>query len=185
MRAVSINYKRLSKTIARALRHAPGDYGLELDSEGWTPVEDLLTTLRKRRREWRALSEADLAQMIEQSDKQRYELRDGHIRAYYGHSMPERIEKPRAEPPETLYHGTSPESAANIRRDGLKSMRRQYVHLSADQETALQVGRRHSAEPVILEIQALEAHWAGIAFYHGNDDVWLADTIPPQFVTIP
>jgi len=41
-----MDYKRLSKTISHALRHRPEIYGLELDAEGWTPVEDLLAALR-------------------------------------------------------------------------------------------------------------------------------------------
>jgi len=44
------------------------------------------------------------------------------------------------------------------------------------------VGRRRSEQPVILEVLALEAHRAGIRFYPGNDQVWLADAIPPQFI---
>jgi putative RNA 2'-phosphotransferase len=61
-------------------------------------------------------------------------------------------------------------------------MNRQYVHLSTDPATALQVGRRRTADPVILEIRAADACRAGIRFYPGNEDVWLADGIPVQFI---
>jgi putative RNA 2'-phosphotransferase len=177
-----MDYKRLSKTISRALRHAPEDFGLELDAEGWTPVAALLAALRPRRREWRELNEVDLETMIAQADKKRYEIRDGKIRAYYGHSIPDKIERPPAEPPPVLYHGTSPEKAQIILRDGLKSMSRQHVHLSSDQQTAQKVGLRHSPKPVILEINAADAHRAGVAFYVGNEDVWLSEAIPPAFI---
>ncbi len=83
-----MDYKRLSKTISHALRHRPEVYGLELDAEGWTPVDDLLAALRTRRPVWRNLSDADLDEMMAQADKQRFEKRDARIRAFYGHSMP-------------------------------------------------------------------------------------------------
>lgn len=178
----NIDYKQLSKTIARALRHAPEEYGLTLDSEGWTPVDDLLVALRKRRRAWRDLTGTDLLKMIEQSTKRRYEISKGRIRAFYGHTLPEKIEKTPAEPPEILYHGTSPTAAALIVAEGLKAMYRQYVHLSADRQTAVRVGSRHAADPVILEVRALDAHRAGVIFYLGNEDVWLADSVPPEFI---
>lgn len=182
---MAIDYKRLSKTIARALRHAPEDYGLELDRAGWVSVDDLLAALRKKRRDWCDLTQSDLETMIARSDKRRYELEDGRIRAYYGHSVPQIIEKEAAEPPETLYHGTSSGSAAHIAREGLQAMNRQYVHLSTDEATARMVGSRHAPQPVILIVRAREAHAAGVRFYLGNDDVWLADVIPPEFIDIP
>jgi putative RNA 2'-phosphotransferase len=56
------------------------------------------------------------------------------------------------------------------------------VHLSADTATAEQVGRRKAKEPAILRVRAGEAHRAGVLFYRGNDLVWLADVIAPEFV---
>ncbi len=173
---------RLSRTISHALRHKPEQYGLTLDDEGWVAVRDLLAALAARRREWQRLSEDDLRAMMAQSDKQRFELRDGCIRAFYGHSVPQKVERVAAVPPPTLFHGTTPQAAAAIRADGLRPMKRQYVHLSADEATALQVGRRRTASPVLLTIDAESAHQHGVAFYPGNDMVWLADAIPPEFI---
>ncbi len=61
-------------------------------------------------------------------------------------------------------------------------MGRQYVHLSFDEATAHQVGKRKSSTPVLLVVAAEEAHRAGIPFWHGNDVVWLTDEIPPRFL---
>ncbi|NDJ78024.1 MAG: RNA 2'-phosphotransferase [Chloroflexi bacterium] len=180
-----MDYKRLSKTLAYALRHAPEEFGLELDTEGWVDVEDVLNALRARRKRWDRLAEHHLATMIARSDKKRYELRDGRIRAFYGHSVPEKMQKTPNEPPEVLYHGTSPRTAAIILEQGLKPMSRQYVHLSTDRSTADLVARRHSDEsPVILGVLALDAHRAGVSFYHGHEDIWLADGVPAQFIRV-
>lgn len=77
----------LSREISYALRHAPWEYELEMDEEGWVPVEQLLDALH-RTVKWSNICEADLNEMIEKSEKKRHELADGRIRAFYGHSIP-------------------------------------------------------------------------------------------------
>lgn len=176
-----IDFVALSKKMAHALRHAPWIYELELDNEGWVPVANLLETLRAERRQWRDLREEDLAELIARADKQRYEMRDGKIRALYGHSLPGKLAKIEATPPALLYHGTTPAVLDAIRAHGLKPMRRQYVHLSVDVPTALQVARRRTDRAVILKVRAAAAHAQGIKFYRGNDMVWLADSVPPEY----
>jgi putative RNA 2'-phosphotransferase len=177
-----MNLTQLSKTISHALRHQPWLYELELDNEGWISVDALLTALRQHRADWKNLVADDIARMMAASDKQRFELKAGRIRALYGHSLPNKLLKQLGKPPDLLYHGTSPKAAQSITREGLKPMGRQYVHLSADKMTALQVGRRKAKTPVILKIQAAEAFASGVRFYAGNEKVWLADYIPPQFI---
>jgi len=173
---------RLSKTIAHALRHKPEDYGLQLDAEGWVPIDTLLDALRRRSNAWRQISIADIEQIIAASEKQRFEIDGNKIRAFYGHSTSEKIEKQSTMPPMFLYHGTTRHAADAIRREGLRSMKRQYVHLSTDEKTAHLVALRRTSQPVILRIAALEAHKQGIRFYLGNEDIWLADPIPPAFI---
>ncbi|QBD76019.1 RNA 2'-phosphotransferase [Ktedonosporobacter rubrisoli] len=172
---------QLSRTMAYALRHAPEQFSLTLDAEGWVSVQDLAAALQ-RRRAWRDVQEGDFAAVISQSEKKRYEIRDGLIRAYYGHSTPQKVTKEPAIPPEILWHGTTRSAANTICREGLKPMGRQYTHLSSDKETARQVALRRTSQPAILQIAALQAHQQGIKFYLGNDSVWLAEHVPPQFI---
>lgn len=177
-----INFGAISRVVSHALRHEPWLYELELDDEGWVSIEELLSALRAERTEWSALKESDIAEMISHSDKRRHELRDGKVRALYGHSVPGRLLGQLAKPPTILYHGTSPGTAERVKADGLRPMTRQYVHLSTDKDTATQVGYRKSKAPVLLEVSATRAHKAGVAFYRGNDQVWLADFIPCEFI---
>jgi putative RNA 2'-phosphotransferase len=165
---------RLSKTVSHALRHAPWQYELELDAEGWVTVDALLAALRERRPAWELLRAEHLAEMV-----------DGRIRALYGHSLPDRLAKTPAEPPEILYHGTSALALDAIRAEGLKPMSRQYVHLSTDEATAIQVARRKRGESAILRVKAGEAYRQGQAFYIGNERVWLADGVPPTYLLFP
>ncbi|QDV51349.1 RNA 2'-phosphotransferase [Gimesia fumaroli] len=99
----------VSKATSHALRHEPWLYELELDDEGWTPVESLLASLRKERPEWAGLSRNDLVQMITRSSKQRHEILGGKVRALYGHTIAGKLKKTPATPPDVLFHGTSPD----------------------------------------------------------------------------
>ena len=168
--------------MSHLLRHEPWTCGLELDELGWVSVDDLLEALAFADGRWRGLTEQDLAQAIETQTKTRFELQAGHIRALYGHSTPARIKRPAQEPPHTLYHGTSPLKIDEIRRQGLRPMRRQYVHLSTTELAAHEVGRRKHRQPVVLTILAGHAWRQGVPFYKANDMVWLADYIGPEFM---
>ncbi len=180
---MSYDRRKLSQTVAHALRHAPHLYELDLDDEGWTDANTLLMSLRAHRRAWGDLSLSDLEHMVASCNKGRYEMGDGRIRAKYGHSLPGKLTKIPGEPPAALFHGTAPEIAALIREEGIRPMSRQYVHLSVDHDTALEVGRRKGARPVLLTIDAQRAHVDGVAFYQGNDLVWLADFVDPAYIS--
>jgi putative RNA 2'-phosphotransferase len=171
----------LSRTVSHALRHEPWVYELELDDQGWVTVDALVESLRQEPR-WSGVTADDVAAMVETSSKQRHEIRDGRIRAIYGHSVPTLIARTPSDPPARLFHGTSPAAAAVVLREGLRPMRRQYVHLSTDTEMAHSVGSRKASPPTLLVVDALAAHEAGTAFYAGNAWVWLADHVPAEFL---
>lgn len=175
----------LSKKISHALRHEPWLYELELDNEGWVSIPQLLNSLRVENEAWRELGESDIAEMIRTSTKKRHEVHDGRIRAVYGHSIPGKLKRTPATPPETLFHGTSPQAITLIEAEGLKPMNRQNVHLSIDEAAAVEVGKRKSKTPVRLRVRSLEASQNGVAFYEGNEKVWLADEVPPRFIEFP
>jgi putative RNA 2'-phosphotransferase len=118
-------------------------------------------------------------------DKHRFEVTENRIRARYGHSFAQPIRYEPCPPPPVLYHGTSRRSLAAIRRDGLRPMGRQYVHLSPDPETATRVGARHDEQPAVLTVRAAEAHAAGVVFHQADEVVYLAKCVPAQFVDLP
>lgn len=171
----------LSKEVSYALRHAPWEYELEMDEEGWVLVAQLLDALQKAPK-WKDVTEADLHEMIETSEKKRHEIKDGKIKAFYGHSVPMKILKEEKMPPDILYHGTPRRFVQSIKEKGLLPQSRQYVHLSQDVETARTVGKRRDDKPCILVIDAKVAWSEGVKFYIGNEKVWLADEVPSQYI---
>jgi putative RNA 2'-phosphotransferase len=172
---------KVSRTIAYALRHHPENFDLILDDEGWVSVQQLLVALRQHNPVQSIITD-DIAAVIAQSSKQRFEVQDDMIRAYYGHSIQQKMTRKLATPPTILFHGTTPEAANAIKTEGLKPMKRQYVHLSAEEATARAVALRRTQRPVILRVNALQAHQQNIKFYYANDMVWLADHIPAGFI---
>ncbi len=177
-----IDPKSLSHAMSHALRHEPESYGLHLDPEGWVALDALIAALQAKRSAWRTLARSDITRMMAAADKQRYELDGDRIRALYGHSTPTRISRDPAVPPGVLYHGTAPDLVAVILAEGLRPMSRQQVHLSADQDTARQVGTRKDANPALLVVDTVGAGAAGVLFYHGGGPVWLAGAVPGRFI---
>lgn len=178
-----LDYIKLNKEISYALRHAPWEYQLELDNEGWVPVSQLIDALNQNI-EWKDVTEQDIQNIINKFDKKRFEINENKIRALYGHSVPFKIEKTPIKPPDILYHGTTNEAYKRIIVNGLLPQSRQYVHLSLTMDVAKQVGLRRCKEPVILVVNAGKAYKEKIKFYKGNEFVWLADKIPPKYITL-
>ncbi len=171
-----------SKFLSLVLRHEPERIGLTLDSAGWVLVDDLLVKLS---RAGKPVSRELLQQVIDTSDKQRFALStDGlSIRANQGHSVEVDLALAPQVPPELLYHGTATRSLDSILKTGLSRGARHHVHLTERPATAVAVGQRYGA-PVMLRIAALRMHQAGHVFFCTANQVWLSDTVPPEFIEV-
>ena len=84
----------------------------------------------------------------------------------------------------TLSHALrhDPENLTSVFSKGLLPRGRQQVHMATGIETARSVGSRHATRPANLWIDAA-AHEAGIRFHPGSDRVWMAGTIPAQYLS--
>jgi putative RNA 2'-phosphotransferase len=169
-----------SKFLSLVLRHQPEIIGIRLNEGGWVPVGELLEALLKA---GRSLGREELNEIVATSPKQRFAFSpDGSmIRANQGHSVEVALGLEAQPPPELLYHGTVATAIRSILREGLNKQQRHHVHLSADIETAKQVGSRRGA-PVVLEIDAKRMHAAGHIFYRSENGVWLTDAVPAEFL---
>ena len=174
----------LSKEISYALRHAPGEYGLVLDEEGFVDVGDLVKALSSRVPRKQSVTTEDIERAISCGEKKRHEIIDGRIRALYGHSVGTPISMSPEDPPEGLYHGTSRRALSSILSNGIQRMSRQMVHLSTDYETAMKTALRHDDRPVVLQVAAARAHGDGIQFFRRNETVWLCSYVAPEYISL-
>ena len=144
-----MNNNRTSKFIALILRHKPEVIGISLDEHGWAEVDALVAGIAKRQPFTREM----LEDIVRTDSKGRYSFNADKtlIRANQGHSVSVDVELEQKRPPSVLWHGTGEKYAAAIDVQGLISKSRLYVHLSADYETAVAVGRRHG-RPVVYQI---------------------------------
>jgi len=182
----SVDFRLLCRTVSRALRHAPGEYSVELDSKGWTGIDALTAGLRASHERWGSLTSDDLIAKIIQEQAGRYEIADGKIRALYGHSEGAgRIALEVKEPPVALFHGTHLAAAVAVLQDGLYRMGRQRVHLTADRDYALGIRHQRLTRTALLSIRANEAfHRRAVPFYEASAHVWLSEFVPAEFIEL-
>lgn len=168
---------RISKLMTRMLRHTPEEFGLKLDPQDAScPVGELLEAMRALPR-WSRVTREDVEQVVRNSDKQRFELREERIRARYGHSYTN-VQYTPGVPPAVLFHGTNRQALPSILKQGISPMGRQYVHLSEGTGFAELAGRRRG-ELVLLQVDTEAAAAAGVTFYYAGNEVWLSDAVPP------
>jgi putative RNA 2'-phosphotransferase len=166
---------RISKRLARHLRHDPAALGLTLAPEGWAPVDTLLGAL--------SITREKLDEVVERNNKRRFAFDETgtRIRASQGHSVTVDLGLPDATPPDVLYHGTVAKYLDAIFHEGLRPMNRHAVHLSATTETARTVGARRG-KPVLLRVDAAAMAAAGHAFQVSANGVWLTASVPPPYL---
>lgn len=179
-----MNTKRLrkkSKFLSLVLRHQPDLIGIHLDSQGWTPIVDLLAGCKKY---GKVITIKELQYIVDNNDKQRFAFSpDGHlIRASQGHSVAVDLGYEAKSPPSILFHGTSKRFLPAIWHEGLIKGSRHHVHLSSSAETATSVGQRHGS-PVVLTIDAQRMVQDGFVFFFTPNEVWLTEHVPPVYLS--
>lgn len=182
----------LSRVLSKVLRHEPELVGVQLDAQGWVPVQELVDALRRKARglgapkRLRTLPEVTrdaIRTVVESNAKQRFALSpDGErIRAVQGHSIDVDLGYTPKPPPPVLFHGTAFASWPSIAKEGLHRGGRHAVHLSPDVQTARAVGARHG-KPVVLEVAAANMHRNGFVFTEAENGTWLVESVPTEYL---
>ncbi len=173
---------KISKKLSYLLRHCTQPLYIDLNG-GWADVGEIIRVLQEK---YHDTNMAVLEQIVAQDVKGRYSFNSDHskIRANQGHSIPGvKIDMEQPQPPELLYHGTATRFLSAILQEGLKPMTRQYVHISPDVETAIEVGKRHG-KPVVLVIRAQELAADGFPLYRSSNGVWLTEYVPARYIRV-
>ena len=177
------NQKSTSIFISKLLRHEPPEYPIKVDRKGgWVKVSELLPVA--------GITMEELEEIVAADQKGRYSFNADKtcIRANQGHSIDVDMGFVPQEPPEVLYHGTGQQNLGSIRKEGLVpkpsgsgKKPRQYVHLSKDVVTAVDVGHRKGKAAVLL-VRAGKMYRDGREFFLSDNGVWLTKEVPPQYL---
>ncbi len=173
---------KISRYLSRHLRHAPERIGIQLAPGGWVPISELIDACQKNNF---LVQLAELKEVVAQNDKQRFSFDETAtlIRANQGHSVEVDLQLEPAVPPDILYHGTGSGAVDSILKQGISKMSRHHVHLSADIQTARQVGARHGI-PAVFIVDAAAMQCDDYTFYCSENKVWLVDFVPPDYLKI-
>jgi putative RNA 2'-phosphotransferase len=174
--------KKVSKFLSLVLRHKPEIINLNLDENGWTDVDELLT--KSKRDSHQGLTFEELEEIVETNDKKRFIFNEDktRIRANQGHSIDIDLALKPQQPPEFLYHGTAQANIDSILKKGIEKRSRQHVHLSQDKDTETKVGMRHG-KPLILVIKTKEMFDDGLEFYLSENNVWLTNFVDAKYIS--
>jgi putative RNA 2'-phosphotransferase len=174
------NRIKASKFLSFVLRHRPHNYCLSLDKHGFADFDSVCKILSGR---FPGIEVEDIKLIVEKDPKKRFQIKEGKIRARYGHSVEvEPLEQPE-EVTDVLYHGTSPKSLDSILKEGIKPGRRKFVHLSLTVEEAWLVGKRKAPKPLILIIDSKKAKKEGLLFLK-EKNIYLTKEVPPQYISV-
>lgn len=172
--------QHVGKLLAFILRHKP-DVAGGADNHGWVDVTSLLVAINKQ---YFPLTMQQLIDVVNDDDKQRYAFNADKtmIRAVQGHSFKVDLELVATKPPDKLFHGTVLRNAESIEMFGLSKQRRQHVHMTDNIDVAYKVGERYHDQVVICIIDAKQMFEDGYDFYVAENNVWLTDKVPPQYI---
>jgi putative RNA 2'-phosphotransferase len=164
---------KISKYLSKHLRHQPERLRLELLEGGWVNVEQLLAAAAANGFE---ISLTELREVVTTNG-------GDLIRANQGHSIEVDLQLAAKIPPSILYHGTHLNAIEPILATGIDKMSRHHVHLTTDLNMAHQVGGRRGKSAVLV-VNAIAMIEDGYEFYCTDNDVWLVDTVPPQYLEL-
>jgi len=169
---------KVSKYMSYLLRHDPEN--LKIDGKGFVCLDELLLKLREKY----DVDKRFIMQLVSQRDRKRFEVVGTKIRALYGHSIEVKVGLEEDKSVMVLYHGTTPESASKILKHGLKPMKRKWVHLSPTKEIAIEIGRRRSSNPTVLEVNAKEARRNGLKFFKATERIFVCREVLPEYIKL-
>ncbi|XP_005723134.1 tRNA 2'-phosphotransferase 1 [Pundamilia nyererei] len=174
---------RLSKSMTYALRHGASQMGLQMGTDGFLFVEDLLA-----HPQFHSYSLEDVERVVATNDKQRFKLcthpEDGRlqIRANQGHSVQvvdlelKPVMAGSPDCPAEAVHGSYLRNWSSIQQQGLSRMKRTHIHLARGLpgEDGIISGMRKDCDLAVF-IDVPKALADGIKFFWSENDVLLTE----------
>ncbi len=178
---------RISRRLAKILRHQALDYKLKISDDGYVNVKDLF-----KLNDLNGLDLEMLEQIVRSNSKNRFSIkREKHniyIRANQGHSIKSVLTHKLLEPiknPSQCIHATRYDCLKNIKKVGLNRMTRNTIHFSEsypaeyiyEDNLILSEDKIKSSYEVLIYIDMEKAMQDGIKFWRSENGVILSEGI--------
>lgn len=186
MQSNTKNLFNLSKTLSWILRHAAVKLKLDISSDGYVKIDDLLKLSQLK-----GYDIDDVFDVVEDNAKKRFAIKKEnntyYIRANQGHSnkVASRIKQEELlqkldDPLDLVVHGTTYEAYEKISKSGLKKMGRSHIHFAISTDftegNKQQSGIRSNCE-LIIYLDMEKAMNDGIEFFMSQNKVVLSPGI--------
>ena len=170
----------MSKLLSLILRHKPELVGVRLSEDGFIDIDLLVDGIKRylSKSDWSWLSPLHIYAVAETCPKNRFEIKNGRIRATYGHSLKVKLNLPEDNVVKLLYHGTLRMNIPQILSGGLKPMNRLYVHLTDNIDDALIVARRRGKNLAVITIDAEKLRQHGYRIFRAGKNIYLVSYVP-------
>jgi len=195
-RRPSNRHVKTSKALSWVLRHGAPTMGLDMGTDGYVPLDQLLQNSHPRLRD---LTEESIREVVATNDKQRFSLRqrDGgfwYIRANQGHSIdsidPYQLLTP-INPEDlgsiTVIHGTYSEPwSRHISTEGLSKMGRTHIHFAKGMpsEQGVISGMRKSCD-IYIHVDGAKCAKNGVEFFESSNGVILTAGVDNKGILPP
>lgn len=160
------------KKLSYLLRHGAIKAGINMDTDGYVIVDDVLKFLNT--------DFSTIEKVVKEDNKNRYSLKEEngkfYIRANQGHSIQSIDSEELLTPitkPVYCFHATYKKNLENIKKEGLKPMSRKHVHFA----TKMSMVRKDAN--LFLELNLKNLLEDGYRFYMSDNNVILTESIIP------
>ncbi|MCG6944847.1 MAG: RNA 2'-phosphotransferase, partial [Deltaproteobacteria bacterium] len=165
--------EELKKIIEYILFYRPDEFGLFLNDDDSLPIKELMWALHEETG-WRHIRLGHLKELAYSGRELAFTLEEKHIRP-----KGEITETPADTlPPRLLFYAARRKAYPVILKHGLRPGSRPYVPLATTEEMALRIGKRRDSSPILLTVDAAEAHDCVHPFFSCGVVLYLVKTLP-------
>lgn len=181
-----MNRKRQIEQFAKLseymLSRRPDEFGLVPDKDGYVKIKEFLQAITETDG-WRHIRKNYINEMMLVHENPPIEVDETRIRAKDYSILPEYVAC--EDPPKLLYTCVKQKSYTSVLNNGIHPTAHAHIICCSDSEMAKKIGKRRSAQPILLTIHTKNLLDQGITVRHAGALLYLIDFVPADCFTGP
>lgn len=156
-----------------------------LEEGGWLPVKEIHKILCQVEGV-KFLTPAILRQFIDTYRPDQFQIEGDRVRVHPQLQGPNIFFMDCVSPPETLYLPVRPKSHAHVLKHGISpASNKLWIVLATEKKSAVVIGKRRDADPVIAAVDCIKAESRGTLFFKGDGELYMATFLEPEWLSLP